>query len=73
MASGRDLVAGELSVGGRLRGFTMRLPRSVEGGSPLVLVLHGNHPDAGGWIMRDRTTFGKLADARGFAVAYPDG
>ena len=73
MASGRDLVAGELSVGGRLRGLTMRLPRSVEGGSPLVLVLHGNHPDAGGWIMRDRTTFGKLADAGGFAVAYPDG
>ena len=73
MAGGRDLVAGELSVGGRPRGFTMRLPRGVEGGIPLVLVLHGNHPDAGGWIMRDRTTFGKRADARGFAVAYPDG
>jgi polyhydroxybutyrate depolymerase len=51
----------------------MRLPRSANGEVPLVLVLHGNHPDAGGWIMRDWTTFDKRADAWGFAVAYPDG
>jgi hypothetical protein len=56
MAGGRDLVAGELTVGGRARGFTMRLP-----------------PGAGGWIMRDWTTFDQQADAWGFAVAYPDG
>jgi polyhydroxybutyrate depolymerase len=73
MAGGRDLVAGELSVGGRARRFTMRLPPSVNGEIPLVLVLHGNHPDASGQLMRDWTTFDKQADARGFAVAYPDG
>jgi len=73
MAGDRDLVAGELTVGGRARSFTVRLPRGASGGVPLVLVLHGNHPDAAGRIMRDWTTFDKLAEARGFAVAYPDG
>ena len=73
MAGGRDLVAGELSVGGRAGRFTMRLPHSVNGEIPLVLVLHGNHPDASGQQMRDWTTFDKQADAWGFAVAYPDG
>jgi polyhydroxybutyrate depolymerase len=73
MADGRDLVAGELTVGARARGFTMRLPQSADSGVPLVLVLHGNHPDAGGSIMRDWTTFDTQADVWGFAVAYPDG
>ncbi len=73
MVGGRDLVASELTVGGRPRGFTLRLPRSASGEIPLVLVLHGNHPDAGGWIMRDWTTFDQQADAWGLAVAYPDG
>ena len=73
MAGGRDLVAGELTVGGRARGFTLRLPRSANGEIPLVLVLHGNHPDARGSLMRDWTTFDTQADAWGFAVAYPDG
>ena len=73
MAGGGDLAAGELTVGGRARGFTMRLPRSADSEMPLVLVLHGNHPDAGGRIMRDWTTFDQQADAWGFAVAYPDG
>jgi polyhydroxybutyrate depolymerase len=73
MTGGHDLVAGELTVGGRARDFTMRLPQSANGDIPLVLVLHGNHPDAGGQIMRDWTTFDKLTEARGFAVAYPDG
>ena len=66
MAGGPDLIAGELLVGGRARGFTMRLPRSTGGGMPLVLVLHGNHPDADGQFMRDWTTFDKQADAQRF-------
>jgi polyhydroxybutyrate depolymerase len=73
MAGDIDLVVGELTVGGQARSFTLHLPRSASGEIPLVLVLHGNHPGAGGSIMRDWTTFDKLADARGFAVAYPDG
>jgi polyhydroxybutyrate depolymerase len=66
-------VAGELTVDGRARGFTLRLPADASGDIPLVLVLHGNHPDAGGWLMSDWTTFDQQADAWGFAVAYPDG
>jgi polyhydroxybutyrate depolymerase len=38
-----------------------------------VIVLHGNHPDATGLMMRDWTTFDEQADVSGFAVAYPDG
>jgi polyhydroxybutyrate depolymerase len=73
MAGDRDVVAGELTVGGRARGFAVRLPRTASGGIPLVLALHGNHPEAGGWIMREWTTFDEQADTWGFAVAYPDG
>jgi polyhydroxybutyrate depolymerase len=72
-AGDRDVLPVELTVGGRPRSFAMRLPREASGDIPLVLVLHGNHPDAGGWIMRQQTTFDEQADARGFAVAYPDG
>jgi polyhydroxybutyrate depolymerase len=38
-----------------------------------VLVLHGNHPNARGSLMREWTTFDQQADTWGFAVAYPDG
>jgi len=74
--TGDRVIAGELTAGGRPRRFTLRLPRGAAGagaGLPLVLALHGNHPDAGGWIMRGWTTFDQQADAQGFAVAYPDG
>lgn len=69
------VVRGELTVEGRVRGFTIRLPRAAPGGSPrpLVLVLHGNHPEAGGWMMREWTTFDQQADLRGWVIAYPDG
>jgi len=66
-------VTGELTAGGRTRGFALRLPRGASGGMPLVIVLHGNHPDATGQMMRDWTTFDAQADSFGFAVAYPDG
>ena len=52
----------------------IRLPRSSASAQPpLVLVLHGNHPGAGGALMRDWTTFDQQADAWGLAIAYPDG
>jgi len=66
----------ELTAGGRVRRFALRLPRTrtrSSGGIPLVIVLHGNHPDATGLMMSDWTTFDEQADAFGFAVAYPDG
>ena len=67
-----DVVHGELEVGGRTRTFILRLP---SGAAPdaLVLLMHGNHPDAAGQLMREWTTFDRQADAWGLAVAYPDG
>jgi polyhydroxybutyrate depolymerase len=73
MTGDRDVVAGELTAGGRARSFAIRLPSGASGEIPLVLALHGNHPDASGRLMREWTTFDKQADVRGFAVAYPDG
>lgn len=67
-----DAVNGEVKIGGRARTFTLRLPR---GAAPdaLVVLLHGNHPEAGGQQMRQWTSFDRQADAQGLAVAYPDG
>ncbi|GAA4614501.1 PHB depolymerase family esterase [Actinoallomurus liliacearum] len=75
MATDGDLVTGELRIGGGDRHFTIRLPRAAPDDRriPLVLVLHGNHPDLGGWIMREWTTFDRQADTWGMAIAYPDG
>ncbi len=70
-----DLVDGELTIGGRQRGFAIRLPDTVPADRPvpLALVLHGNHPDARGSIMREWTSFDRQSDAWGWAIAYPDG
>jgi polyhydroxybutyrate depolymerase len=74
MAVDHNLVAGELTVGGRARSFTIRLPQDAGGaGTALVLALHGNHPDASGRTMREWTTFDEQADTWRFAVAYPNG
>jgi poly(3-hydroxybutyrate) depolymerase len=72
-ACDRRVIAGELTIGGMTRRFTLRLPRGAGGEIPLVLVLHGNHPEASGAQMREWTSFDQQADAWGFAVAYPDG
>jgi polyhydroxybutyrate depolymerase len=72
VADNQELITGELTAAGRPRTFSLRLPR---GAAPeaLVLVLHGNHPEARGSLMREWTTFDQQADAFGLAVAYPDG
>jgi polyhydroxybutyrate depolymerase len=67
-----DVVDGELKVGGRARTFSVRLPREAAPDA-LVVVLHGNHPEATGGQMREWTTFDRQADEWGLAVAYPDG
>jgi polyhydroxybutyrate depolymerase len=70
-----DLVAGELTIGGRERSFTIRLPHATPNDRqvPLALVLHGNHPSTSGQMMREWTTFDRQADTWGWAIAYPDG
>lgn len=72
MADDEDLVTGELTVAGRARTFILRLPRG-KAPEALVLMLHGNHPEARGSMMREWTTFDQQADTWGVAVAYPDG
>src|SRR5450755_1765824 len=67
-----DVVNGELKIGGRARAFALRLPRGAPPDA-LVLLLHGNHPEAGGRQIRQWTDFDRQADAWGLAVAYPDG
>jgi polyhydroxybutyrate depolymerase len=67
------VVTAELTVDGRARRSTLRLPTGASGDIPLLLALHGNHPDATGQTMRQWTTFDQQADAWGFAIAYPDG
>jgi len=63
MADDRGVVRAELTVRGRARSFMIRLPRDADGEILLTLVLHGNHPDAGGWVTREPTTFDQQADA----------
>ena len=67
------VVTAGLTVDGRERRFTLRLPTGASGDIPLLLVLHGNHPDATGQFMRQWTSFDQQADRWGFAIAYPDG
>jgi polyhydroxybutyrate depolymerase len=67
------VIAAELTIGGLTRRFTLRLPPGSGAEIPLVLVLHGNHPEATGAQMRDWTSFDEQSGAWGFAVAYPDG
>jgi polyhydroxybutyrate depolymerase len=67
-----DVVHGQLELGGHARTFTVRLPREAPPDA-LVLLLHGNHPEASGQQMREWTRFDRQADAWGLAVAYPDG
>ncbi|WP_433203437.1 alpha/beta hydrolase family esterase [Nocardia sp. CA-107356] len=74
-----DLVASELTVGGRTRTFTVRPPQDRD--APLVMALHGNLSGADerllsggvGQLMDRWLGFGAHADEWGIAVAYPDG
>jgi polyhydroxybutyrate depolymerase len=73
MTGGPELVAGEVTAGQRTRTFALRRPDGGSRDTALLLVLHGNSPDATGQTMRDWTTFDHQADAWGFAIGYPDG
>ncbi|MET8875622.1 hypothetical protein [Nocardia sp. NPDC004604] len=74
-----DLVAGELTVTGQLRTFSVRPPARLD--APLVVVLHGNmssdaerRPFQGaGQFMDPWVRFGAHAGEWDFAIAYPDG
>lgn len=76
MPASDDVVRGDLQIGGLRRTFTLRLPQGravADDEPPLVLALHGNHPQVNGQVMRQVTGFDAHADAWGVAVVYPDG
>ena len=68
-----DLITEELTIGGMPRRYGIRLPHNGSAGQPLVILLHGNHPEATGAQMREWTTFDRHAEAHGWVVGYPDG
>ena len=62
------MIAGKLTIGGRDRTFTLRLPPAAAASEiPLVVVLHGNHPEASGAQMREC-----LGECLGRRVHRPD-
>lgn len=74
----KDVTSGRLHVGGRERTFTLCTPAagsrsSSDGALPLVIVLHGNSPDASGEMMRSWTSFEEHVAQWGIAVAFADG
>ena len=64
---------GSIAVRGRTRTYLTYVPKELPKGAPLVIALHGSGED--GARMRFMTAYGfdRLADERGFAIAYPDG
>jgi len=67
------LTAGSIEVGGRKRTYLTYVPQGLARGAPLVVVMHGSGQN--GSQMRRATGYGfeRLADARGFAVVFPNG
>jgi polyhydroxybutyrate depolymerase len=67
-----DVRREKMEVDGRVRNYLVYTPVGLEKDAPLIVVLHGTamNPD----IMREWTgyEFDKLADAKHFAVAYPE-
>ncbi len=65
--------ARNLQQGSAKRNYRLHVPAGFSGEKPvpLVICLHGM--GANGQIMEVLTGFSKLADKKGFAVAYPDG
>jgi len=64
---------GEIQHGGLRRTYTLHVPSSLNGSTPvpLVLVLHGG--GGAGPSTERMTGFSELADRRGFIVVYPNG
>lgn len=71
-ALGADTVRQRVTVQGHEREYLSYLPAGLQPGAALVIVLHGSGQS--GQLIRQRSGYGfdRLADERGFAVAYPD-
>lgn len=71
-ALGAQLVRQSVTVNAVEREYSSYLPPGLKPGAALVIVLHGSGQS--GQVIRRCTGYGfdRLADERGFAVAYPD-
>ena len=63
---------GSIEMHGLARSYLMYVPHGIRTGAPLVVALHGSGMD--GAELRYETGYGfdRMADARGFALVYPD-
>ena len=69
--SQEGLIQGEVASSSTLRTYEMHRPGTLEGPSPLVIMLHGG--GGNGKNGAKMTGFNALADREGFTVVYPDG
>jgi polyhydroxybutyrate depolymerase len=67
------VAAGSMVINGRTRTYQAYVPKGLAPGSPLVLVMHGSGENATAIRIETGYAFERLADARGFAVVYPNG
>ncbi|MGH9581000.1 MAG: alpha/beta hydrolase family esterase [Terriglobales bacterium] len=67
------LTEGTIQVGRLKRTYLTYVPQGLARGAPLVVVLHGSGQHGAQMRMWTGYGFERLADERGFAVAYPDG
>jgi polyhydroxybutyrate depolymerase len=66
------LVPREIVVDGVKRTFLSYRPKSLPASAPLLLVMHGSGEDAQQLRRGTGYAFERLADAHGFALAYPE-
>jgi polyhydroxybutyrate depolymerase len=63
---------GTIDIRGLTRTYLTYVPRDLPKGAPLVVVLHGSGESGARIRVETGYGFDRLADTRGFAVAYPD-
>lgn len=63
---------GSIEVGGLTRTYQTYLPKGLEKGAPLLLVMHGSGQSSSDIRAETGYGFERLADQHGFAVVYPD-
>ena len=67
------LTKGTIEVGGLKRTYLTYVPRGLSKGAPLIVVMHGSGENGARIRVETGYGFDRLADERGFAVAFPDG
>src|SRR6476646_5993279 len=66
------LTKGTIAVAGLTRTYSPYVPRDLEKGAPLVVVMHGAGENGARIRTETGYAFERLADEHGFAVVYPN-